>query len=89
MRDDFSIMSPVFSQDGKKVYYRAEDPMENRTRRFMLFEQDVRSGHRKKLLDKSVRNISTPRLIKDNILIYSIDHNSKLLNLDPVQEENN
>ncbi len=79
----------VISADGKKVYYRAETHAVKRRRRFMLFEQDVTSGKSIKLLEKSVRKISTPRLIKNNILVYSIDDKLKLLNLDRVQEESN
>ncbi|MCK4755283.1 MAG: PD40 domain-containing protein, partial [Calditrichia bacterium] len=79
----------AISADGRKVYYRAEAPAVKRRRRFMLFEQEVTSGKSKKLLEKSVRNVSTPRLIKNNILIYSIDDKLKLLNLDRVKEESN
>jgi Tol biopolymer transport system component len=74
------------SPNNKKVYYRSEEPMVKKRRRFMLYEQDITSGERKKLLEKPARNISTPRLIKNNILIYSIDDMPKLLNLDRVEE---
>jgi len=75
------------SNDGKKIYYRAEAPKVKKRRRFMLFEQDVENGDKKKLLNKSVRNLSPPQIINEKVLSYSVDDNPKLLNIDRVQEE--
>jgi Tol biopolymer transport system component len=79
----------ALSIDGRKIYYRAESAMVKKRRRFMLFEQDVVTGESRKLLKESVRNLSTPRLIKNDILLYSIDDELKLVNLDGVQMEEN
>lgn len=79
----------VVSANGEKVYYRSEEPMVKRRRQFMLYEQDLASGKSRKLLEKSARHISGPRLIKNDIIIYSIDDKPKLIHLNRVEENNN
>ena len=74
------------SSDGSKVYYRADAPMVKKRRRFMLYEQNIKNGETRQLLKKPVRNISTPRLINDNLLVYTLGDSLKLLTIDPVQE---
>ena len=73
------------SPDGNKVYYRSEESLPKGRRQFMLYELDINNGERKKLFENPARNISTPRLIDDTLLIYSLDHMPKLIDLHRVE----
>jgi hypothetical protein len=77
----------VISKDGEKVYYRADAPMVKKRRRFMLYEQDVKSGDKKKLLKNPVRSLSTPQLINDHLIVCSLADSLKLINIAQLQDK--
>jgi dipeptidyl aminopeptidase/acylaminoacyl peptidase len=77
----------VISADGNRVFYRADAPMVKKRRRFMIYEQNVKTGEIRKLLKQSVRELSPPRSVNEYTIVFTQGDSLKLLNVDQVQEK--